>query len=451
MPVRFRFGEFVLSPRQRLLTRGGTAVPLIPKYFDLLLLLIRRRGEAVSKQTIFSEVWSDVVVSDGALSQAIRTLRRTLEDDSREPRFIRTVSRHGYQFVWAELIEEGDEGRIEGAAARSSEPAVSAEPIDALVERLLAAASEGSEEARDVAERLHSIGTAEALARLKSHQASPKAIALMRDARWNVPGAGDVPLSADPRASLALIRLRLADVGRVVATRWASASAAGAIGGAAAGFVGGVALMLSPTSTARPQSTIALAAIGMAAGGLGAAGVGAGLARSRRQLALIAGGAAGGAIVAFTAHLMLGALLTGLFGLVIPTLGGAIDGLVLGGAAGAGYGWGTRQPPGGGLAAPSGRRRVAAVATVGTCCAIAAVALALSGRALVGGVVHDIARSSHDAQLVLAPLGHLIGEPDFGRVTRTLLSAFEGTAFGCALAWGLTRRPTLSYLPGRSA
>jgi DNA-binding winged helix-turn-helix (wHTH) protein len=457
-PVRFRFAQFVLSPRQRVLTREGTAVPLIPKYFDLLVLLIRRRGEAVSKQTIFSEVWSDVVVSDGALSQAVRTLRRTLADDSREPRFIRTVSRHGYQFVWAEVIEESDEGRIESAAGRSAEPVAGAEPIDVLVERLLVAARDGSEEARDVAERLHSIGTAEAIARLKSRAANAKAIALMRDTRWNVPGAGDVPVSADPLAALALIRLRLADAGRMVAARWASAAACGALGGAAAGLAGGVALVLSPTSTARPQSTIALAAIGSLAGGLGAAGVGAGmaaaevLARSRRNLALVAGGAVGGAAVAVGAHLLLGALLAGLFGLVLPNLGGTIDGLVLGGAAGAGYSLGTRQPPGGGLAAPSGRRRAAAVACVGVCCATAAVGLALSGRPLVGGVVHDIARSSRDAQLTLAPLGHLIGEPDFGSVTRTLLSAFEGATFGCALAWGLTRRPPFSApSDGRSA
>ena len=43
-------------------------------------------------------------MSDGALSQAIRTLRRTLDDDPREPTFIRTVSRHGYSFVFADAI-----------------------------------------------------------------------------------------------------------------------------------------------------------------------------------------------------------------------------------------------------------------------------------------------------------------------------------------------------------
>jgi hypothetical protein len=71
---------------------------------------------------------------------------------------------------------------------------------------------------------------------------------------------------------------------------------------------------------------------------------------------------------------------------------------------------------------------------------VAAAALALAGRLLVGGLVHEIARTSRDAQLVLAPLGHLIGEPDFGRMTRAILSAFEGGTFGFALTLGLTRR-----------
>ena len=133
-PIRYRFGEFVLSPRQRVLWRGGAPVALIPKYFDLLHLLIRRRHEAVSKQAIFTEVWSDVIVSDGALSQAIRILRRTLDDDAREPRFIRTVPRHGYQFVWSALEEQADDGppaapppdAATGAAAETPrEPAAS--------------------------------------------------------------------------------------------------------------------------------------------------------------------------------------------------------------------------------------------------------------------------------------------------------------------------------------
>ena len=91
----FVFSDFVLSPTRRVLLRNGDEVPLIPRYFDLLVLLVERRGQAVHRREIFAAVWSDVVVSEGALSQAVRTLRRALGDDSREPAFIRTVSRHG--------------------------------------------------------------------------------------------------------------------------------------------------------------------------------------------------------------------------------------------------------------------------------------------------------------------------------------------------------------------
>ena len=93
------------------------------------------------------------------------------------------------------------------------------------------------------------------------------------------------------------------------------------------------------------------------------------------------------------------------------------------------------------MAAPRGRSRVVAIATVGACCAAAAVVLSLAGRPLVGGLVHEVARGSREAELVLAPLGRLIGEPGFGPMTRMLLSAFEGATFGCALTWGFTRRP----------
>ena len=96
---RYRFSDFIISTRQRLLIRDGQPLPLIPRYLDLLIFLVERRRDAVHRREIFDRVWSDVIVSDSALSQAIRTLRRTLGDDPREPRFIRTVSRHGYQFA----------------------------------------------------------------------------------------------------------------------------------------------------------------------------------------------------------------------------------------------------------------------------------------------------------------------------------------------------------------
>ena len=70
--IRYRFSDFTLSPRRRLLLREGREAPLIPRYFDLLVLLVERRHEAVHRRDIFDRVWTDVIVSDSALSQAIR-------------------------------------------------------------------------------------------------------------------------------------------------------------------------------------------------------------------------------------------------------------------------------------------------------------------------------------------------------------------------------------------
>jgi DNA-binding winged helix-turn-helix (wHTH) protein len=440
--VRFRFEDFVLAPRQRVLLRSGTPVPLIPKYFDLLVMLVERRHDAVSKDAIFSAVWSDVIVSDGALAQAVRTLRRTLGDNSREPKFIRTVSRHGYQFVCAGVVEESDD---EPVLAAANQIAPVENGLDSLVDRLLGIASEPgtADEARDVAERLHALGTDNAVAAIARRSGHSAALALMRDTRWNIPGAGAVPL--DLSAALALVRLRLRDAGGVVARRWAGAALSGATAGALAGALGG--FLLSLHSSASLRVSLALAALGALAGGLGAAGIGAGLAaaevlaRGRRGLGLVLSGAAAGLVVAAGADLVLRALVEGLVGRVELTGNSLAEGLVIGGTAGFGYALATRQPPGGGLAAPEGRRRVVAAAIVAVVVAAGAAALALAGGTLVGGLINEIAGSSPNAQLALAPLGRLIGEPDFGRVTRVLLSAFEGGAFGSALAWGLTARP----------
>ena len=229
--------------------------------------------------------------------------------------------------------------------------------------------------------------------------------------------------------------------------RWAGAALAGATAGTLAGSLGGLLLFLSPDSSASLRALLALAALGALAGGLGAAGIGAGLAaaealaRAHRGLGLVLCGATAGLFVAAGANLILRALVDGLVGPVEMTGNRLVDGLVIGGTAGLGYALATRQPPGGGLAAPEGRRRVAAAGIVAVVVAAGAAGLASAGGTLVGGVINEIARSSPDAQLALAPLGRLIGEPDFGRVTRVLLSAFEGGAFGFGLAWGLTARP----------
>jgi hypothetical protein len=69
------------------------------------------------------------------------------------------------------------------------------------------------------------------------------------------------------------------------------------------------------------------------------------------------------------------------------------------------------------------------------------LALTLARRPLVGGTIHAIADAADGSRATLAPLGRLIGEPDFGPVSRAVLAFGEGALFGLGLAYGLMRRP----------
>ena len=95
----FRFDRFVLDPADRRLSLDGRPVELNARYFDALALLVREAGTLVSKDRFLDEVWRGVPVTDEALTQCIRTLRRQLGDDAARPRFIETVPKHGYRFT----------------------------------------------------------------------------------------------------------------------------------------------------------------------------------------------------------------------------------------------------------------------------------------------------------------------------------------------------------------
>ncbi len=96
---RYRVGDFVLDAGDRRLTRGGEAVAVNARYLDALVLLVRGQGALVSKDAFMDQVWRGVPVTDEALTQCIRTLRRLLGDDATRPRFIETVPKHGYRFI----------------------------------------------------------------------------------------------------------------------------------------------------------------------------------------------------------------------------------------------------------------------------------------------------------------------------------------------------------------
>lgn len=112
----FRFDRFHLDPANRRLSRDDAPLEMSSRYLDALLLLVRERGNLVSKDRFMAEVWRGVPVTDEALTQCIRTLRRQLGDDATRPRFIETVPKHGYRFMAeVELVtaapEPGPAGR----------------------------------------------------------------------------------------------------------------------------------------------------------------------------------------------------------------------------------------------------------------------------------------------------------------------------------------------------
>ena len=99
MPVCFAFRGFVLDLSERRLIAGDEPVELNARYFDALVLLVGSQGQLVHKDRFMAEVWRGIPVTDEALTQCIRTLRRQLGDEAGRPRFIETIPKHGYRFI----------------------------------------------------------------------------------------------------------------------------------------------------------------------------------------------------------------------------------------------------------------------------------------------------------------------------------------------------------------
>lgn len=103
-----RFGRFTIDRERRGLYAEGTRVHLTPKPLETLIYLAENAGRCVSKQELLDAVWTDTSVTEGTLVQAIREIRRVLDDDRVDPRFIQTVPRHGYRFVGTLTRVEAD-------------------------------------------------------------------------------------------------------------------------------------------------------------------------------------------------------------------------------------------------------------------------------------------------------------------------------------------------------
>ena len=105
--MALHFGDFVVDFESRQLSRGTEAVPVGPKAFELLELLLKSRPRALSKAQIRDRLWPRTVASESNLTSLVNELRTALGDRARKPRFIRTVYGFGYAFS-GEATEVGD-------------------------------------------------------------------------------------------------------------------------------------------------------------------------------------------------------------------------------------------------------------------------------------------------------------------------------------------------------
>src|SRR6266581_6516429 len=98
MSYSYSFGQFVLDPRRRTLSRADAPVSLTPKAFDVLIFLAQHPHRLVTKEELLQAVWGDTFVEEGNLTQYISHLRKVL-DSSEDNRLILTIARKGYQFT----------------------------------------------------------------------------------------------------------------------------------------------------------------------------------------------------------------------------------------------------------------------------------------------------------------------------------------------------------------
>ena len=331
-----RFAGFELDAGNRMLRRGGESVELNGRYFDALALMVREPGQLVTKDRFMDEVWRGVPVTDEALTQCIKTLRRQLGDDASRPRFIETVPKHGYRFI----------APLDGAKAASA----------------------------------------------------------ITDRDWS-----------------SFVRLGLAGT--------LGGGMAGVVGGLFYGFlaargpeVGGISVLLVLLVL-----TTILALIGGAGVAFGIAAIA--FSRSQAWYWPVIGGAIGGNVVGAIVRLLGMDSFRLLFGSSPADMTGALEGAVLGAAAGLGFA----------LASRARKLRIGAAAAA-LCGAIAGGLIVQMGLHLMGGSLNLLVRSFPGAQL---RIGGLFGEEGFGFVSEIVTAAMEGALFSgavvCAMLWAKRR------------
>src|SRR5579863_1610765 len=107
----FTFGPYRMHSAERLLLRDGVPVPLPPKAFDVLHVLLNNPGRLLDKGYLMEAIWPGIVVEEVNLAQNVSLLRKVLREREDGISYIETVPKYGYRFVAA--VEVGVESNQE--------------------------------------------------------------------------------------------------------------------------------------------------------------------------------------------------------------------------------------------------------------------------------------------------------------------------------------------------
>src|SRR5262249_7030140 len=95
----YEFGPYRLDGAERVLWRDGKSIPLQPKIFDLLIVLVEGHGHLLEKDELLKAVWPDTFVEEANLASNVSLLRKALGEGENGHRYIGTVPKRGYRFV----------------------------------------------------------------------------------------------------------------------------------------------------------------------------------------------------------------------------------------------------------------------------------------------------------------------------------------------------------------
>lgn len=376
---RYQFGEFILDIPDRQLWKDGVRIDLNSRYLDALILLVLERDQLVSKDRLFDEVWYDMVVSESALTQCIKDIRKQLGDEASNPRFIQTVPRHGYRFIGkvTPLLAKKDDLNLSHSSVSPSE--------------------------NDSTEGFRAESSS------RPEISLPKLEKSIWSKGWFVVWAGTL-----------------------------GGGSAGVIGGMFYGF--GLAAENSGVGTL--STLFVLISLTGMAGLIGGFGVSLGIgsaeiissyAPKSRGFLCVAGAAFGGFFVGGMAKLLGVDAFHLVVGLAPAGITGGPEGALLGGLLVLGAQLGNRIIPD---SERTGKWRTTLGAGFGG--ATAGVLIPLLGGHLMGGSLDQLTKAFAQSNLQLDRFGSLFGEVRFGGGTEVVLAGFEGLLFGVFLMGALT-------------